>query len=275
MPIGETAFYNSGMASQASESNHHARGGTERTLVVLKELAGYHDGVSLDELSAALEWPKSSVHRALAALVRADLAAHPRPGSYVLGSEFVRLAYAHAEAREVSRLVTPCLEELTAEFAETSHYGELQGVEVVYLAKVVPAQQTLQMTSTIGGRNPAYCTGIGKALLAYQLTAETEDEDFLDHIGPLVARTPKTLVDTTRFLDDLRATRERGYSLDDEESELNINCIGFPLFLDSPSVPSGAISIAALRHRLPLKSLERNVEHIREIIRRHLGDALP
>jgi DNA-binding IclR family transcriptional regulator len=247
------------------------RGGTARSLAVLKELARHPGGTTLDVLARSLGAPKSSVHRALAALVEADLAVRPRAGQYALGAEFVRLAYAHQEARAEPRLVEPCLQELAETFGETAHYAELEGVDIVYLGKVSPRNNSVQMTSTVGGRNPAYCTGVGKALLASRLAAVDDVDAFIAGLGALEARTSKTLADRERLVADLSVTAQRGYALDDEESELGINCIAFPLFRASPAVASGAISVAALRHRVPLHELERNAEPMREIIHRHLG----
>jgi DNA-binding IclR family transcriptional regulator len=247
------------------------RGGTERALVTLKELARYPDGATLDTLARDVGAPKSSVHRALAALVKTGLAVRPAPGRYTLGAEFVRLAYAHQEARSQPRLVQPCLQELAETYGETAHYAELQGREVVYLAKVSPRNINVQMTSVIGGRNPAYCTGVGKALLASRLERAEDPSAFLARLGPFEARTPKTLADADALAADLRTTSRRGYALDDEESEIGINCIAFPLFLGSPTAASGAISVAALRHRLDLEQLEPRAEEIRAIIHRHLG----
>lgn len=257
----------------AEDQGRTARGGTARALTVLKELAHHPEGTTLDELARAVGAPKSSVHRALSALVDAALAVHPRPGHYALGAEFVRLAYAHQEARAEPRLVEPCLQELVELCGETAHYAELEGGEVVYRAKVSPRDShSVQMTSTIGGRNPAYCTGVGKALLASRLAAAGDVDAFLAGLGPLEPRTAKTLCDPKRLLADLRATARRGFALDDEESELGINCIAFPLFRASPEIASGAISVAALRHRRTLEELERDAETLRAVIHRHLGD---
>jgi DNA-binding IclR family transcriptional regulator len=246
-------------------------GGVDRVLLVLRELAGRPDGVSLADLATAMGTPKSSVHRALGALRRADLAVQTERGRYSLSSEFIRLAYAHHEARSEPRLVSPCLEELADSFGEAAHYAELDGREIIYVAKVSSRHTSVQMTSTIGGRNPAYCTGVGKALMAYRLRAGEADR-LLARFGPLEPRTPSTLVDPDRLLEDLERTRARGYALDDEESEIGINCVALPLFLASPSVPSGAVSVAALRHRTPLAELEERVPEMRAIIRRHLGE---
>jgi IclR family transcriptional regulator, acetate operon repressor len=251
------------------------RGGTERALLTLKELAGYPEGVSLDTLAGAVGAPKSSVHRALAALVKSGLAVRPEPGRYALGTEFVRLAYAHHEARSEPRLVEPCLRELAETYGEAAHYAELEGRDVVYLAKVTPPRGNVNMTSTIGGRNPAYCTGVGKALLASRLAVAHDDASFLATLEPLEPRTAKTLSDPRRLAADLRATAQRGYALDDEENEVGINCIAFPLFLASPTVASGAISVAALRHRTTLATLEAEAQAIRAVIHRRLGAVTP
>jgi IclR family acetate operon transcriptional repressor len=247
------------------------KGGTERALATLKELARHPDGATLDTLAKDVGAPKSSVHRALMALVKSGLAVRPQPGRYALGAEFVRLAYAHQEARSQPRLVEPCLRELAETYGETAHYAELQGREVVYLAKVTPPNINVQMTSMIGGRNPAYCTGVGKALLAGRLQLADDTPGFVASLAPLEPRTPKTLTDPQALAADLRAAARRGYALDDEESEMGINCIAFPLFLGSPTAASGAISLAALRHRMSLEELEPQAEAIREIIHRHLG----
>lgn len=246
--------------------------GAERTLEILKSLAAHPYGVSLDDLSRELGYPKSSVHRALAILERSGLAHHPQSGQYVLGSEFVRLAYAHQEARQEQVLVMPCLQELSETYGETTHYAELDGQEVVYQAKVTPRGQRVQMTSIIGGRNPAWSTALGKALLASRLPAD-DPLGFLERFVPADAQpiTPATIVNPQQLIASLRETDERGYALDGEENELGVNCIAFPVFLASPSIASGAISIAAVLNRMTLDDLAANAEAMRAIIHRHLG----
>jgi IclR family acetate operon transcriptional repressor len=247
------------------------RGGTERALVVLKELALHPGGIALEDLSRRVGAPKSSVHRALAMLIKAKLAFRPAAGWYVLGPEFVRLAYTFQESGAEPRLVASCLQELADTYGETAHYAELEGREVVYRAKVTPQQGSVQMTSTVGGRNPAYCTGVGKAMLASRVVDATDPKSFLAAYGPFEPRTGKTLTTVEDLLADLQHVNVRGYAIDDEESELGINCIAFPLFRASPSIASGAISVAALQHRLGLAELESAADDIRATIHEHLG----
>jgi IclR family transcriptional regulator, acetate operon repressor len=254
-----------------SQRPHAAAGGVERVLALLRHLAEHPRGITLTRLSQDFDAPKSSVHRALAALCRAGFARQDGDARYHLGLEFVRLAYRHQEAREDYRLVEPALRVLAERFGETTHYATLQDFEVVYLAKVTPRGVGIQMTSSVGGRNPAYCTGVGKALLMYALPDRMAVKDYVDGNGPLAARTPRTLTSISALHRSLEEGRSRGYTLDDEESERGITCVAFPVFLDSTREPSGAISISALAQRKPVAELQRMAEDARHLIEDVLG----
>lgn len=245
--------------------------GADRVLATLARLARHPRGVGLQELARELGLPKSTVHRALATLGRAGFAERAGRGRYRLGLEFVRLAFEFQEERDDARLVEPALEALAERFGETAHYAILDDAEVVYLAKVVPRRQTVRMTSTVGGRNPAHCTGIGKALLAHALPDAEAVERFVAEHGPLAARTPRTLVAAPKLAAELGRTRERGYALDREESEPGVVCLAVPVFLDSRAHPSGAISVSALAHRTSLDTLEAAAEEIRRIVDEAVG----
>jgi IclR family transcriptional regulator, acetate operon repressor len=245
--------------------------GSDRVLAVLRNLGDYPRGVGLEQLARDVDVPKSSLHRALAALCRAGFAEHDERGSYRLGLELVRIAFAYYEQLDRRRVVEPLLEALAARFGETAHYAELDGAEVVYLAKMTTRGRGAQMTSIVGGRNPAHCTGLGKALLAYELPDETAVAAYVDVHGPLVQRTERTRFETEALAADLELVRARGYALDDEESEEGINCIAFPLFLDHPAHPTGSVSVAALAHRTALAQLEEAAGEMRALIESTLG----
>lgn len=248
-----------------------ALSGADRVLAALKRLAAASKGIGLEELARELGAPKSSTHRALAILRRAGFAVQDGQSRYHLGLEFVRLAFHHYESLDEPALVRPALGALAERFGETAHYAKLDGAEIVYLAKVTPPGQGVHMSSVVGGRNPAHCTGLGKALLAHALPDQAEVERFVAANGPLAPRTPRTLVGAADLHRDLQRVRARGYALDREESETGINCIGFPVFLGPASSPSGAISIAALAQRTPVRMLAAAGDEIRAILATHLG----
>lgn len=245
--------------------------GADRVLALLRYLAEHPQGIALTQLARDFDAPKSSVHRALTTLCRAGFARQDADNRYHLGVEYVRLAYRYQEERDDHRLVEPTLRTLAEHFGETTHYAVLDGAEVIYQAKVTPRGASIQMTSTVGGRNPAYCTGVGKALLMYALTDRPAVEEFVDRHGPLHARTPKTLTTPAALAESLRRGRSAGYTVDDEESEIGIACVAFPIFLDSTRTPTGAISISALTQRRTVAALRATAGEAREIIEAELG----
>lgn len=245
--------------------------GSDRVLAVLKELAGYPEGVGLEELTRVIGSPKPTVHRALGSLRRAGLAGQDARGRYVLGDEFLRMAFAHHEARPDHVRVRPVLESLALRFGETTHYAVLDGREVVYREKVDPPAGAVRLTSTIGGRNPAHATGVGKLLLAHHLPTR---DDVAEWIGAevLERRTPRTRCTVDALHQDLVEARERGYATDDQENETGINCIALPVYATSPTTPSGALSVSALTYRTPLQALVDAADEIRDLLG-HLGGA--
>jgi IclR family transcriptional regulator, acetate operon repressor len=245
--------------------------GADRVLDALKKLAGHSSGVSLEALAREIGAPKSSTHRALAALRRAGFAEQDERGRYRLGSELVRIAFDYHEHRDEVDLLRPVLQTLSDWLSETAHYAQLEGAEVVYLAKIQPTDQAITMSSSIGGRNPAHATGVGKALLAHVLPDDEAVREFVARYGPLEKRTRNTLVSARALANDLRMGRERGYALDREESELGVNCIAFPLFLGSGQRPSGAVSVSAVAMRTDVTRLEAVAERIRSAIEKALG----
>ena len=239
--------------------------GADRVLAVLAELARHADGASLEEMTRAVASPKPTVHRALASLCRFGFAARDGHGRYVLGDEFLRLAFAHHEARPDHLRITPVLTALAERYGETAHYAVLDGHTVVYRAKVDPPAGALRLSSTIGGRNPAHSTAVGKLLLSYALSDDDAVTAWVRE-QPLTRRTPRTLTSTDAFAAELRAIRGRGYAADDQENDPGIVCLAVPVFLTSPTRPSGAVSVSAPVSRTPLARLIAEVDAIRATV---------
>lgn len=238
--------------------------GADRVLAVLLELGEHPDGISLGELAKRVGSPKSTVHRALGSLRRADLATLQARGVYRLGDEFMRLAFQNQTRRPEIARIEPVLRNLCDRFGETAHYAVLDGNEVVYRAKVDPPEGAVRLTSTIGGRNPAYRTAVGKLLLAY--TVETDEELKALTGDRLEAKTPHTITSHDRLWGELKIIRDRGYATDEQENELGINCLALPVTVSSPTAVGGAISLSGLAFRTPLSDMVAAIAELREIV---------
>lgn len=256
-----------GIVSVTTENEPHAERlvGSIRVLAVLTELAQHPEGIGLEEMVQAIGSPKPTVHRALALLRRSGFAAQDGHGRYLLGDEFLRMAFAYHEARPDHVVVQPILNRLSARYLETVHYAVLDGTFVVYRAKVDPPKGAIKLSSTIGGRNPAHATAVGKLLLSYLLLDEAAVHSWVgDRV--LERRTEKTKVTVEELHEELSKIRTLGYGVDDQENEPGINCLALPVFGSSPSIPSGAVSISALTYRTPLKTLLDELPAIRSIL---------
>jgi DNA-binding IclR family transcriptional regulator len=239
--------------------------GSDRVLAVLAELARHPDGIGLEEMARAVASPKPTVHRALAALRRAGFAAQHGHGRYVLGDEFLRMAFAHHEARPDHVRVTPILRALCDRYGETAHYAVLDGPSVVYRSKLDPPAGAVRLTSFVGGTNPAHCTAVGKLLLAGVLPDEEAVRAWVGE-RTLERPTARSLGSAEDLHAELVRIREQGYATDDQENEPGVNCVAVPAYLTSPTVPSGAISVSGLAWRTPLQALVDDLPAIRAIV---------
>ncbi|MEV6039520.1 IclR family transcriptional regulator [Nonomuraea sp. NPDC052116] len=239
--------------------------GSDRVLAVLAELARHPDGIGLEEMARAVASPKPTVHRALASLRRAGFAAQHGHGRYVLGDEFLRMAFAHHEARPDHVRVTPILRALCDRYGETVHYAVLEGTSVVYRSKLDPSDGAVRLTSVVGGRNPAHCTAVGKALLADALRTEDAVREWVGE-RRLELPTGRSIGTVERLHAELVRIREQGYAVDDQENEPGVNCVAVLAYLTSPTVPSGAVSVSGLAYRTPLESLVDDLAAIRGIV---------
>ncbi len=224
----------------------------ERALGVLLKIGEASDsGLTLAECSAELDHSKATTHRILHTLTQLGfLRFDPERGVYQLGVRNLVLGMDFLAELDIRREALPLLRELASSTGETVHLGVLAGTQVVYIEKV-ESSQAVGMYSRVGHTMPAYCTGIGKAILAFL------ELDQLEGALPprLVARTPSTITRRTDLREDLERIRERGYSTDDIENEEGIRCVGAPVFDHSGEVSAG-LSVAGPAWRLAPDTFE-------------------
>lgn len=231
-------------------------GSVDKALRILEYLSENPRGMTLEEVAERAGSPRSSMHRLLSALKHRGFAVQPEAnGRYFLGPNLIAAAFRFHDALDIRLLVHPELLRVHREFNETVHLGVLTGAQIIYVDKV-EAVRPVKLTSTIGGRNPAHSTGLGKALLAWTYP---DDERLLEWVathGPLAARTPNTITNPRALCEELATIRARGYATDLGENEIEVNCVAVPLFIGSPR-PAAALSLSAPRQRLGAEDLER------------------
>jgi DNA-binding IclR family transcriptional regulator len=219
----------------------------DRVFQILDILADSDSGIGLAELADRLEVHKSTTHR-LAMVLESGryVERNPSTGRYHLGSRLIELGLSAAAQLDVYEIARPHLRALAEEAGETAHLAVLREGEIVSIVKA-ESTHNLRTPITVGTRTPAHCTSLGKAILAFGPPDRLEA--FLKG-RKLDAYTSKTITSPIRFKTELRAIRERGYSVDNEEREIGLRCIGAPVW-NSMSEVIAAISIAGPAFRIP------------------------
>lgn len=207
-------------------------------------LAESEEPMRIGELAERAGRPKSTVHRLLATMLDLRVVEQTDDGRYAIGLRLFEIGSRAAVRVSLRDVAVVELRDLSAKLGETSHVGVLDGDEVVYVEKV-ESEASIRMSSRVGRRNPLHCTGIGKALLAFQ------GEEAIDEVcsRQLEARTEHTITDPKKLRKELAKTRERGFSIDDEEVELGLRCVGAPV-LGADGRPVAAISVAGPAARM-------------------------
>jgi DNA-binding IclR family transcriptional regulator len=202
--------------------------------------------LSLAALASRTGIPRPTAFRLLTTLEQAGFLSKVS-GEYQLGIKCFVLGNVVAATLDLREKARPHLETLRDATGETVHLAVLDSWHVLYLERLQSPRPIGFMRSRVGGIVPAYCTGLGKTLLAFK--PEEAVAAWLS-TQSLVAMTPQTITSPRRLLKELRAIRERGYGLDEQEHEIGVRCIAAPIDNHAREVVA-AISVAGPADRMP------------------------
>src|SRR6266403_1413317 len=195
----------------------------DRALAALAILAKSSSDCSLAELCPALKLHKSTVHRLMMVLEQHRLVVkNPDTGRYRLGLRLYELGSRAIDGLDLRGKARPYLDRLQEQFGETVFFCILDEGQVFYVEKV-ESQRSVRTACTVGSRAPAYCTAVGKAMLAELPDAEVSKIVRRWGLKPV---TPNTITTASALKAELKAVRSRGYAIDDEEKEEGLRCIG-------------------------------------------------
>jgi DNA-binding IclR family transcriptional regulator len=208
----------------------------ERAFSLLEVLGSDGASVGLAELARRAGLPKATAYRLANQLI--ELHVLERAGDeYQLGLKLFELGNSVARERELREAALPFMEDLYEATHETIHLGVLDEVEVLYVEKIA-GRRRCTVSTTLGTRKPLYCTGLGKAILAYSTP-------HLLHAviqNGLPRRTRYTITDPHRLELELTRAAGSGVTYDREEYEIGITCVASPL-LNAAGRAWAAISV--------------------------------
>lgn len=227
----------------------------DRVLELLEDVAA-HGPATRVELSMRTGIPRSSIHAVLRTMTaRGWLELDRAGGAYRLGFRSVAVSAAFWDTDPTLRRAAPLLDRLAAVTGGTVHLGRLDGAHVVYLDKRESAPPA-PMESAVGRRVPAYCTALGRALLA------TRPADVRATLVPqdIAPRTDRTVTDRPTVLAAIDRAARLGYAVESEETCPGVRC--FSIALPTAGSPEHAVSVAVPLSRLDAVKERRIVDSL-------------
>jgi DNA-binding IclR family transcriptional regulator len=234
-------------------------GALRKGLEILDLYSRERPEISIGSMASALGIHKSSASRLAATLAASGyLKTASGPGIYRLGQRLTALGEIAGSRAGLTEIVMPHLEELVRVTGETGHLAVLNGADTATIG-VADGWHTVRMHSWVGKESPAYCSSMGKALLAG--LADDTVAALLEGTS-LQKRTENTLDSTAAVIANVATIREQGFGVDDEELEMGLRCISAPVFAADGTVDS-SISISGPTQRVTRARVAALAEHVR------------
>ncbi|APF36505.1 IclR family transcriptional regulator [Chelatococcus daeguensis] len=201
--------------------------------------------LTLGMIQARTGYPKATAHRLLATMKEIGFIEQDRDRErYRLGLKLFELGSLYLANLDLHREAQPHVDRLAKLSGEVVHLCIFDGLHAVFVDRKEMDSGPSSLVMTIEGA-PVYCTGVGKAILAFQ------DEATLERViaAGLKAFTENTIVDPQRLREEMAATRKRGHSIDWSEHQRNLNCVAAPIRNASGSV-FASISVSGPAERI-------------------------
>ncbi len=236
------------MSNRPSDPDHLQS--LERGLRLLTVFSPDHPTLTVSEAARLAGVTRPTARRIL--LTLEALGYVRRAGdSFVLSPRVLDIGYRYLSSLKLNDIAEPYMEQLVERVHESSSVGVLDGEEVVYVARV-PTKRIMTISLGLGSRLPAYCTSLGRVLLAALPPGEL---DAYFERTTLVAHTDRTVTDERRLRAILAEVQEQGWALVDQELELGVRSIAAPLRDRRCTV--AALNVSAHAGRVSLQTMRR------------------
>ncbi|MDO0929953.1 IclR family transcriptional regulator [Streptomyces sp. TG1A-8] len=199
-------------------------GGLDRAAAILGAFNTTHRELTLAALVQRSGLPRSTTHRTADKMIR--LGWLDKPGErYRIGNRLFEISSLAPIRHELREAVLPFLQDLHHAAHTTVQLGVLDGTQILVVERI-SGHLPMPMLSQTGGTIPAYCSALGRAILAYSDAATVEAV----LAAGLPPRTPRTLTSAVAVLRELTAIPDRGWAVDREEGNIGISCVAAPIF---------------------------------------------
>ena len=227
----------------------------ERGLAILSSFHSDRQLIGVSELSRELTLSRSTAHRYISTLARLGyLQQDPDSKRYRLGPKVLDLGFSAINSMDLREVSAPHLRQLSDKTGYTVNLAILDGIDVVYIERcrtARPGQWEIDLNLHVGARLPAYCTAMGKAMLAF--VPEEQREEIIARID-FAPRGPNTITDAPAFREELARIREAGVAVNNEELAYGLRSIAAPIHSHNGDALA-ALNLAVHRTMLSMDEL--------------------
>ena len=246
------------MTKKRKEKYYHIAS-LEKGMRVL-ELLAQKSALTVSDTARYLGLNRASSHRFLAHLKDLGYVEKDESNRYQLTLKMLTLGNKAAQRFKIRGVASRYMQGLFDTFRESINLGYLNGLEILHLDKI-NSVEILRIDTPMGDSAPAYCTALGKAILSQM--SDEELNNYFSHVH-LKPYGPNTILTKKQLRQDLKATRSRGYAIDNEELSPGLICVGAPIF-DHTTRARYAISISGPTSRMTLDRIDKMQEELRRI----------
>ncbi|HJV00510.1 MAG TPA: IclR family transcriptional regulator C-terminal domain-containing protein [Burkholderiaceae bacterium] len=222
-----------------------------RGLAVLQAFSDARKPQTIASISQKTGIPRAAVRRCLHTLrelgyVDAEL------NNFTLRPKVLTLGYSYLSSTPLTVSAQPYLNDISRTLNESSSLAVLEDGEVLYVARAATSR-VMSVALNTGSRLPAYCTSLGRVLLAHLPPAELDQYLARTRLRPM---TDNTVTSVKRLREILAGVRQAGYAVNDEELELGLRSIAVPVRGASGKVLA-ALNVGAQAARVSVRQLEQ------------------
>jgi IclR family pca regulon transcriptional regulator len=209
---------------EAAPSDPNFMTSLARGLSVLQAFSDQRRSLTIAQISHRTGIPRASVRRCLHTLIQLGYA-EADGNNFSLKPKVLSLGYSYLSSTPLTVSAHPYLNQISRSLNESCSLAVLQDDEVLYVGRSA-ASRIMSVSLTTGSRLPAYCTALGRMLLAHLPPHELDG--YLARV-PLKAMTERTVVNPERLREILAGVREDGYAIVEEELEIGLRSIAVPV----------------------------------------------
>ena len=223
-----------------------------RGLIVIQAFTQQNPQMTISQLSIKTGLSRAAVRRCLYTLTKLGFAGAEDGQRYALRPRMLSLSHTYTTSSTLSQSAQPILERMSSLYRESFSVATLDGNEIVYIARTVVPSRVMAVDLHIGSRLPAYCTSMGRVLLAYLPPEQLEQYLAKAELTP---HTTRTITSVEKLRLALRNVRRLGYALVDQELEVGLRSLAVPVYAPNGKVVA-TVNLSGNAPRMPVFDMQ-------------------